>query len=76
MALDLASAQAALTAWQAADLAVATSQSYSFAGRTLTRADSAEIRTNIQYWDGQVAMLSARSRGIRQPRVTLVRYEA
>lgn len=76
MALDLASAQAALAAWQAADLAVATSQSYSFAGRTLTRTDSAEIRTNIQYWSGQVAMLSASSRGIRQSRVTLVRHEA
>ncbi|MGE8365996.1 DUF6148 family protein [Cupriavidus sp.] len=48
-------AQAALAAWYAASLAVAKSQSYEIEGRKLTRADAAEIRKQITFWEGKLA---------------------
>lgn len=72
--LTLTQAQAALDAWMAANEAVSRSQSYSFGTRTLTRADSQEIRTNIQFWSGQVSLLASKSQGIRQPRVSLATW--
>ncbi|MES2007946.1 MAG: DUF6148 family protein [Pseudomonadota bacterium] len=56
-------AQAALSAWYAASLAVAKSQSYEFEGRKLTRADAAEIRQQITFWEGKLA--AARNGGRR-----------
>jgi len=55
MALTLTQAQAALGAWIAADLAVAKGQSYSMNGRSLTLANSKEIREQIQYWERRVS---------------------
>ena len=55
MALTLSQAQAALDAWIAADLAVAKGQSYSMNGRSLTLANTREIREQIQYWERRVA---------------------
>lgn len=52
-----AQAEAKLALWMAADDAVAKGQSYSIAGRTLTRANSAEIMKNITYWNGMVKEL-------------------
>jgi len=54
MALTLQQAQTALDAWVAADLAVAKGQSYSMNGRSLTLANSKEIREQIQYWERRV----------------------
>lgn len=61
----LAQAQAQLDLWIAADAKVATSQSYSIAGRSLSRADAAEITNKIVYWNAQVKLLtnSASGRG-------------
>lgn len=56
--IDLTQAETALAAWIAADAAVATGQSYSIAGRSLTRANAKEIRENIDYWDAKVKKLS------------------
>jgi hypothetical protein len=56
--ITLATAQARLDAWLAADEAVARNQSYSVAGRSLTRANASEIRENISYWEQKVAALS------------------
>lgn len=64
----LAQAQAQLDLWMAADAAVATSQSYSIAGRSLSRADAGEITNKIQFWNGQVALLSANAAGRRRTR--------
>lgn len=64
----LAQAQAQLDLWMAADAAVATSQSYSIAGRSLSRADAAEITSKIQFWNGQVKLLSANAAGRRRTR--------
>jgi len=69
----LATAQAHLTAWEAADLAVATGQSYSIGSRSLTRANAAEIRANIDYWNRKVEALSrGGSGGMRVRGVTPV----
>jgi len=57
MALTLEQAQTALDAWIAADLAVAKGQSYSMNGRSLTLANTREIREQIQYWERRVASL-------------------
>lgn len=56
--ITLAQAQAQLDSWIAADTAVATGQSYSIGGRTLSRANAKEIRENIEYWDVKVKHLS------------------
>jgi hypothetical protein len=57
--ITLAQAETQLAKWLAADTAVASGQSYSYDGRTLTRADSKQIRENIEYWDKKVRTLSA-----------------
>jgi hypothetical protein len=59
MALTLQQAQTALDAWIAADLAVAKGQSYSMNGRSLTLANTREIREQIQYWERRVASLES-----------------
>lgn len=56
--ITLVQADAHLTAWLDADTAVATGQSYTINGRSLTRADAAEIRLNIDYWQGKVNNLT------------------
>ncbi len=63
MALTSTQAQTALDAWIAADLAVAKGQSYSMNGRSLTLANTREIREQIQYWERRVAAFSAGSTG-------------
>lgn len=56
--ITLAQAEQHLTDWLAADSTVATGQSYTIGGRTLTRANAREIRENITYWDQYVRKLS------------------
>lgn len=68
--ITLEQAQAQLDAWLAASLAVASNQSYSIAGRSLTRADAAEISDQVNKWEGMVKRLSSSRRGNR------VRYVA
>lgn len=67
--ISLDQAQARLDAWLAADAAVAQGQSYSGLGRTLTRADAATIRDNIQFWERKVLELTSNSGGGRGRRV-------
>ena len=59
MSLTLQQAQTALDAWIAADLAVARGQSYSMNGRSLTLANTREIREQIQYWERRVATMQS-----------------
>lgn len=57
-------------AWYAAELAVATGQSYTISGRTLTRADAAFITKQLAKYDAQLSALTAgRGRGVRAIRV-------
>lgn len=67
--VTLAQAEAHLTAWLNADTAVASGQAYSIGDRSLTRANSREIRENINYWRGLVTRLTAGSTGARVMRV-------
>ena len=65
MAISLTQAQTQLDAWLAADTAVASRQSYTVNGRSVTRADAAEITQKIEYWAAKVDTLSGtRRRGI------------
>ena len=56
--ITLEQAEAKLSTWMDADDKVASGQSYSIAGRSLTRADAAEISNKIEFWDRQVKRLS------------------
>lgn len=57
--ITLQQAEAQLDAWMAASAAVTKGQSYAIAGRSVTRADAAEIRKNIEYWDRKCKQLEA-----------------
>jgi hypothetical protein len=63
--ITLAQAEAQLAAWIDASTAVATGQSYSIGGRSLTRANAAEIRESISFWDEKVQSLTRGGRAIR-----------
>lgn len=64
--ITLAQAQAQLDAYLAAETKVLAGQSYTIAGRSLTRADLAQIQKGIELWNSRVVQLSSgagRSRG-------------
>lgn len=56
--ITLVQANEQLEAWLQASISVSSGQAYSIAGRALTRANAAEIRTNITYWDNMVKRLT------------------
>jgi len=56
--ITLAVAQENLTAWIAADKAVASGQDYTIGGRSLRRADARVITDKIKFWQGQVNAIS------------------
>jgi hypothetical protein len=60
--ITVAQAQEQLSIWLSASAAVAGSQSYAIAteggSRSLTRADAAEIRQQIAFWNMQVNRLA------------------
>jgi hypothetical protein len=53
-----AQAQAQLDAWIAASLAVAQGQEYTIGDRHLKRADAAEIRQQIAFWESKLQRLA------------------
>jgi len=70
VALTLDEAQALRAAWLAAELAVASGQSYEIGGRSLTRADARYIGERFAYYDRVVTALQAgRAPGPRAVRV-------
>jgi len=54
---DLEIAREHLEAWLEAELEVTTHQSYKIGSRSLTRADLAQIRKEIEFWQNRVAQL-------------------
>ena len=56
--ITLTQATAKLALWMTAEDKVAAGQSYSIAGRTLTRANLKEIRETIDYWDRKVQRMT------------------
>ena len=61
--ITLAQAETQLSAWIDASTKVSLGQSYEISGRRLTRADSADIRASIEFWDKKVKELSASASG-------------
>jgi uncharacterized protein DUF6148 len=61
--ITLAQAEAQLSAWIAASTAIASGQSYSIAGRSLTRANLADVLEQIKFWDNLTKQLTPRGRG-------------
>ncbi|MBY0088108.1 DUF6148 family protein [Brevibacillus brevis] len=62
-----------LDAWLACDLALATSQSYTISGRTLTRANLKDVQEQIRYWQKQVDDIQREQSGAG-PRRRVRRY--
>ena len=56
--ITLAQAEARLTEYMTAESKVLGGQSYSIAGRAMTRANLKEIRDGIAYWNAQVKRLT------------------
>lgn len=71
MALTKTAAETHLDAWLAADLAVSKGLSYSIAGRSLTRENSAEIRDSIAYWQNAVDSFEAAALGVKRSNVMI-----
>lgn len=61
--ITLAQAEAQLALWLDANTKVASGQSYSIGGRSLSRTDASEIREQITYWDGWERKLSRSASG-------------
>lgn len=59
-AISLETAREHLEEWLEAELKVTQGQSYTIGKRALTRADLAEIRKTIDYWENKVNMLETR----------------
>ena len=55
--MTLAEAETQLAAWEAALAALTKGQSYSIAGRALTRVDIAECRNTIDWLEAKIAGL-------------------
>jgi hypothetical protein len=55
--ISLETAQKHLDAWLEAELAVTNAQSYTIGSRTMTKANLAEIRKSIEYWQGKVTQI-------------------
>ena len=63
--ITLAQAEAKLSSWMDAEDAVATGQSYSIAGRSLSRADLGQIGERIDFWQKKVTKLTRGGIGIK-----------
>lgn len=61
--ITLAQAEAQLNAYLAAETAVLAGQSYEIAGRSLRRADLAEIQQGIKIWDDRCKTLASKASG-------------
>lgn len=63
--ITLAQAEAKLTLWMSAEDKVAAGQEYAIGARRLKRADLAEVRQQVQFWDAKVKELSRGTTGMR-----------
>jgi hypothetical protein len=69
-----ADAQARLQLWLDADEAVSKGQSYAIGDRSLSRAQTDEIRANITFWQRQVQAFRAAGLGAGSPHLRVVRW--
>jgi len=73
-ACTVAELRCSLDLWKQAEAAVATSQSYTIAGRALTRADAAEIRSFILLYARAATLAEAASSGRPASRFVSARF--
>ena len=79
MAVDLATAQTYLDTWTAAQVGLASNESYTLTfpngtSRTVTRTDEQTIRNQIAYWHRVIQALDANARGASQKQFTTPRW--
>lgn len=72
--ITLSEARENLTAWTDASKAVAKNQGYSINGRSLTRANAAEVRSMIDYWSRIVSSLERQAKGGARVGHSLARF--
>lgn len=70
--IDITTAKNHLAAWLEAELTVTTNQSYTIGGRSLTRANLAEIRKQIEFWSNKVSELENIGKRKGRNRITRV----
>ena len=68
MSVDLSTAQTYLSTWTAAQVGLASNESYTLTfpngtSRTVTRTDEQTIRNQIAYWHRVIQALDAKGRG-------------
>lgn len=61
-------AEAQLALWLEADAKVAAGQSYTIAGRSLSRVNASEITDKIKFWDAKAKEIAAAAAGRRRTR--------
>ena len=72
--ITLTQAETQLTAYVAAETKVLQGQAYEISGRRLTRANLAEIRDGMDYWDRKVKELTNSASGIGRARTVAPRW--
>ena len=71
---DLSTATTNRDAYLAASEAIAVGKSYTIGNRQLTRADAAEVREMLTYWQRQVKSLTASANGMKNTSVSVARW--
>lgn len=66
--ISLETARTQLALWVEADTRVASGQSYTIAGRSLSRVDAGEITNKINFWEAKVRELESAAAGRRRTR--------
>ncbi len=69
--ITLQQAETQLAAYLAAETAVLSGQAYTIGGRSLTRANLADIRAGIETWNTRVVQLSQALQGGRRSRTVV-----
>jgi hypothetical protein len=63
--IPLKTAEEHLKLWLAAELAIATGQSYRIGTQLLQRADLGAVKRQIEYWDNQITKIKSRGGKVR-----------
>jgi len=67
-------AETHLAAWIAADTAISVGKAYTIGNRALTRADAAEVKDKITYWNRTVKALASEAAGHSNPGVRIATW--
>lgn len=67
--ITLEIAQQRVNMWLDAEAAIATGQAYTIGSRSLTRANLADVRKQLEYWQAKVAALQNAASGKGRNRI-------